>query len=67
MDRLIRMQQNSFGTTASAASWGRVVGPLMAGGALYLGGYSLAWGATVMVAAWYCFWAILLVNKGGAR
>jgi len=46
-----------MGTTASAASWGRVVGPLCAGINLSVFGYTTAWFFTAVVAAVFLAWA----------
>jgi DHA1 family tetracycline resistance protein-like MFS transporter len=46
-----------MGTTASAASWGRVIGPLMAGINLQLFGYSAAWFFSACVAGLFLAWA----------
>lgn len=47
-----------LGTTASAASWGRVVGPLMTGANLSLFGYQAAWLGIVLIVAIYLSWAL---------
>ena len=47
-----------MGTTSSAASWGRVVGPLCAGANLYFFGYSWAWLFGAFIASLYLTWAI---------
>ncbi|MEP5763729.1 MAG: MFS transporter [Halieaceae bacterium] len=47
-----------MGTTASAASWGRVAGPLFAGANLQLFGYAGAWFFSACVAALFLAWAI---------
>jgi DHA1 family tetracycline resistance protein-like MFS transporter len=46
-----------MGTTASAASWGRVLGPLAAGINLQLFGYSAAWLFSACVATMFLSWA----------
>jgi MFS family permease len=46
-----------MGTTASAASWGRVCGPLVAGVNLQLFGYSAAWLFSACVATLFLSWA----------
>jgi MFS family permease len=46
-----------MGTTASAASWGRVCGPLVAGINLQLFGYSAAWLFSACVATLFLTWA----------
>ncbi len=45
-----------LGTTSSAAAWGRVVGPLMAGANLALFGYQGAWIGMACAALPYVFW-----------
>jgi len=47
-----------MGTTGSASSWGRVVGPLLAGGNLALFGYAGAWVGCVIIVSFYLTWAI---------
>jgi DHA1 family tetracycline resistance protein-like MFS transporter len=46
-----------MGTTASAASWGRVCGPLVAGVNLQLFGYNPAWLFSAFVATLFLSWA----------
>ena len=45
-----------LGTTGSVGSWGRVIGPLLAGGNLALFGYSAAWLGTTFIALFYLAW-----------
>ncbi len=52
-----------MGTTSSAASWGRVCGPLLSGAILQLMGYSAAWSFSVIVALSFLAWAMLQHNK----
>ena len=47
-----------LGTTASAASWGRVVGPLLAGGNLAAFGYTGAWLGCIVLVSLYLAWAL---------
>lgn len=47
-----------LGTTASAASWGRVAGPLMAGANLALFGYQAAWLGVIVIVSFYLGWAL---------
>ncbi|MEP1471202.1 MAG: MFS transporter [Halieaceae bacterium] len=47
-----------LGTTSSAASWGRVVGPLFAGTNLALFGYQAAWLGCAALVAVYLAWAL---------
>ena len=46
-----------MGTTSAAASWGRVIGPLMAGANLALFGYRGAWLGCAAVVSLYLAWA----------
>ena len=45
-----------MGTTSAASSWGRVVGPLLAGAGLANAGFSVAWGGTLCLALCYFAW-----------
>lgn len=45
-----------LGTTGSVGSWGRVIGPLLAGGNLAIFGYSAAWLGTTFIALFYLAW-----------
>lgn len=47
-----------LGTTSSASSWGRVVGPLLAGTNLALFGYTGAWLGCVLIVLLYLAWAL---------
>jgi MFS family permease len=47
-----------MGTTGAASSWGRVVGPLIAGANLALFGYSAAWMGCVFIVSLYLVWAV---------
>jgi MFS family permease len=47
-----------MGTTSSAASWGRVSGPLAAGVNLHFFGYSVAWAFCAFVGCLYLSWAL---------
>jgi MFS family permease len=53
-----------LGTTAAAASWGRVFGPLLAGMNLALFGYQAAWMGCVFIVCFYLAWAIHETNAG---
>jgi len=53
-----RIRGRMMGTTASAASWGRVFGPLIAGANLYFFGYAVAWLFSAAVAAVFLVWAL---------
>jgi MFS family permease len=46
-----------LGTTSSAASWGRVAGPLLAGSNLAVFGYTGAWLGCVAIVLCYLGWA----------
>ena len=48
-----------LGITSAAASWGRVVGPLMAGLNLEMFGYRGAWLGSVMIVSLYLLWVIV--------
>ncbi|KAA1189660.1 MFS transporter [Pseudohalioglobus sediminis] len=52
-----------LGTTAAAASWGRVFGPLMSGLALGTIGYSATWGLWSLALVWYLYWVISEAGK----
>jgi len=47
-----------MGTTGSASSWGRVVGPLLAGANLALFGYAGAWVGCVVIVFFYLLWTL---------
>jgi MFS family permease len=47
-----------MGTTSSFASWGRVLGPLLAGVNLQLFGYSVAWFFAALIGALFLSWAL---------
>jgi DHA1 family tetracycline resistance protein-like MFS transporter len=47
-----------MGTTSSAASWGRVSGPLVAGVNLHFFGYSVAWAFCAVAGCLYLGWAL---------
>ncbi len=47
-----------MGTTGAASSWGRVVGPLLAGTNLALFGYAGAWMGCVAIVLLYLLWAL---------
>ncbi|MFT7286716.1 MAG: DHA1 family tetracycline resistance protein-like MFS transporter [Halieaceae bacterium] len=46
-----------MGAASAAASWGRVLGPLLAGLALTFGGFRLAWSMPLLLVAFYSVWA----------
>lgn len=46
-----------LGFTSAAASWGRVIGPLLAGSSLALFGYQVAWLGAVFFVILYLAWA----------
>jgi DHA1 family tetracycline resistance protein-like MFS transporter len=54
-----------MGTTGAASSWGRVVGPLIAGVNLAFFGYSAAWMGSIAIVSLYFAWAIR--ESGGRR
>ncbi len=47
-----------LGTTSSAAAWGRVIGPLLAGANLGAFGYSWAWFCCACLLVFYLAWAV---------
>lgn len=47
-----------MGTTSAASSWGRVIGPLLAGTNLAFFGYRAAWLGAVFFVALYLIWAV---------
>jgi MFS family permease len=56
-----------LGTTHSAASWGRVVGPLLAGANLALFGYSAAWAFSAVIILCYFSWSMLVLRGRDLR
>jgi MFS family permease len=54
----VELRGRMLGTTNSASSWGRVVGPLLAGTNLALFGYPAAWSGCVLILCIYLAWAI---------
>ena len=46
-----------LGITGAASSWGRVIGPLMAGSNLMLFGYRAAWLGSACIVLLYLVWA----------
>ena len=54
-----QMRGRMMGTTSSAASWGRVAGPLCSGAILQVLGYSIAWSFCVVVALTFMVWAMM--------
>ena len=48
-----------LGITSAASSWGRVVGPLMAGANLEFFGYRGAWLGAVVIVLCYLLWAFI--------
>ncbi len=53
-----QLRGRMMGTTSSAASWGRVTGPLIAGANLQLFGYSVAWSFCVFFGCLFLAWAL---------
>jgi MFS family permease len=53
-----QLRGQMLGTTASAASWGRVLGPLLAGANLTLFGYVGAWLGCIVLVLFYLAWAL---------
>jgi MFS family permease len=56
-----------MGITSAAASWGRVLGPLLAGFCLESFGYRGAWLAGAFLVSGYLGWAVLAGPRGDAR
>ena len=56
-----------MGTTGAASSWGRVVGPLLAGTNLALFGYTGAWIGCVIIVFFYFIWAWSLQERSIER
>ena len=54
----MELRGRMMGTTGAASSWGRVVGPLIAGANLALFGYSAAWMGCVLIVSLYLAWAV---------
>jgi len=52
----IGLRGRMLGTTNAASSWGRVVGPLVAGANLAVFGYSGAWMGVVLILLFYLTW-----------
>jgi DHA1 family tetracycline resistance protein-like MFS transporter len=53
----LEVRGRMMGITSAAASWGRVVGPLLAGINLALVGYRGAWLGSAGIVSIYLFWA----------
>tara|TARA_R110002110_G_scaffold333755_2_gene544483 strand:- start:47284 stop:48519 length:1236 start_codon:yes stop_codon:yes gene_type:complete len=53
-----QLRGQMLGTTASAASWGRVLGPLLAGANLTLFGYVGAWLGCIVLVLFYLAWTL---------
>ncbi len=56
-----------MGTTGAASSWGRVVGPLLAGANLAVFGYTGAWIGCFIIVFVYCIWAWTLQERSIER
>ena len=56
-----------MGTTGAASSWGRVVGPLLAGANLAVFGYTGAWVGCFIIVLVYCIWAWTLQERSIER
>lgn len=54
----VQFRGRMMGVTSSAASWGRVVGPLMAGTNLAFLGYRSAWLGAAAIVLLYLLWAL---------
>ena len=55
----LELRGRMIGTTGSAGSWGRVLGPLVAGLVLASAGYPYAWALLLVVSLFYFSWAVL--------
>lgn len=53
-----QLRGQMLGTTASASSWGRVLGPLLAGANLTLFGYVGAWLGCIVLVLFYLTWTL---------
>jgi MFS family permease len=62
----VQYRGRMLGTTSAAASWGRVVGPLLAGVNLAIFGYTGAWVGVCIIVAFYLGWAIRESRVGRA-
>ena len=56
-----------LGTTHSAAAWGRVVGPLLAGANLAMFGYTAAWAFSAGIIFCYFAWSMLVLKGRDLR
>jgi MFS family permease len=52
-----QLRGRMMGAASSAAAWGRVLGPLLAGLLLTVGGFALAWALPAAMVAAYWLWA----------
>lgn len=62
----LTLRGRMLGTTSAMASWGRVAGPLLAGGILSLFGFAPAWLFGALVAMLYLAWVIGEVRRAGS-
>jgi len=53
----LELRGRMMGTTGAASSWGRVVGPVVAGANLALFGYSAAWLGCLFIVSLYMVWS----------
>ena len=62
---ILRVQEikRMMGITSAASSWGRVAGPLLAGGNLMLVGYSGAWLGSAAIVLVYLLWACVQCTR----
>ncbi len=63
----VDLRGRMMGITGSASSWGRVVGPLLAGANLSLFGYTGAWIGCVLLILFYFVWAWSLKERSLER
>jgi MFS family permease len=58
----VALRGRMLGTTHSAAAWGRVAGPLLAGINLALFGYTTAWAVAATVILLYLLWSLFVLD-----
>lgn len=58
----VALRGRMLGTTHSAAAWGRVAGPLLAGMNLALFGYTTAWAVAATVILLYLLWSLFVLD-----
>lgn len=63
----VMLRGRMMGTASSATAWGRVGGPLLAGGLLTAFGYGAAWVVFALLVAAYFVWAVTLAQAPAAH